>query len=107
MVLENQWFRRLVIESIGTARVRLVRRAAGQRLGGREGVVGRTIAGPLDAALAVDVLGPLIAPDHFAARFWFTEQTPAGDIHHTTKFSLCTVEAGRIAREEIFYYTKP
>ncbi|WP_427888571.1 NAD(P)H-binding protein [Kribbella sp. GL6] len=46
----------------------------------------------------IEVLGPLITDNHFAVRFTFP---------HTTKLSLCTVESGRIVREEVFYYTPP
>ncbi|HEY3557998.1 NAD(P)H-binding protein [Kribbella sp. NPDC051137] len=49
---------------------------------------------------AIDVLGPLVTDDHFAIRFTFHHNTT-----HTTKLSLCTVESGRITREEVFYYT--
>ncbi|MGZ0150781.1 NAD(P)H-binding protein [Kribbella sp. WER1] len=45
---------------------------------------------------AIDVLGPLVTDNHFAIRFTFP---------HTTKLSLCTVDSGRIVREEVFYYT--
>ncbi|HWD81779.1 MAG TPA: NAD(P)H-binding protein [Kribbella sp.] len=49
---------------------------------------------------AVDVLGPLVTDDHFAIRFTFHHGGT-----HTTKLSLCTVDTGRITREEVFYYT--
>ena len=51
---------------------------------------------------AIDVLGPLITDNHFAIRFTFHH-----DNTRTTKLSLCTVEEGRITREEVFYYTPP
>ncbi len=53
---------------------------------------------------AVDILGPLVSADHFAARFTFHF---AGEEPETTKFSLYTVTAGRITREEVFYFTAP
>ncbi|MGC4937778.1 NAD(P)H-binding protein [Kribbella sp. DT2] len=52
----------------------------------------------------VDILGPLVSPDHFAARFTFHF---AGDEPETTKLSLYTVTAGKITREEVFYFTEP
>jgi uncharacterized protein YbjT (DUF2867 family) len=53
---------------------------------------------------AVDILGPLVSPDHFAARFTFHF---AGEEPPTTKLSLYTVTTGKITREEVFYYTAP
>jgi uncharacterized protein YbjT (DUF2867 family) len=53
---------------------------------------------------AVDILGPLVSPNHFAARFTFHF---AGAEPETTKLSLYTVTTGKITREEVFYYTTP
>jgi uncharacterized protein YbjT (DUF2867 family) len=56
--------------------------------------------------LAVDTLGPLLHDSHFAIRFTFTQRnTTTGTQSETTKLSLCTVESGRITREDVFYYT--
>ncbi|MFG1909059.1 NAD(P)H-binding protein [Kribbella sp. NPDC048928] len=56
----------------------------------------------------IDVLGPLVLDNHFAIRFIFTHHNPrTGAPAHTTKLSLCTVTAGQITREEVFYYTPP
>ncbi|GAB2553479.1 NAD(P)H-binding protein [Kribbella endophytica] len=52
----------------------------------------------------VDILGPLVSPDHFAARFTFHF---AGEEPETTKLSLYTVTDGKITREEVFYFTEP
>ncbi|MET9273919.1 NAD(P)H-binding protein [Kribbella sp. NPDC003557] len=58
--------------------------------------------------LNVDVLGPLLLDDHFAVRFTFDQlNVRTGTRSRTTKLSLCTVESGRITREEVFYYTPP
>ncbi|GAB3816027.1 NAD(P)H-binding protein [Kribbella italica] len=53
---------------------------------------------------AVDILGPLVSADHFAARFTFhfADEEP-----ETTKVSIYTVANGKITREEVFYYTTP
>jgi uncharacterized protein YbjT (DUF2867 family) len=56
--------------------------------------------------LAVGTLGPLLHEDHFAIRFTFTQRNPqTGTRTQTTKLSLCTVNSGRITREEVFYHT--
>lgn len=58
--------------------------------------------------LAVETLGPLLHDDHFAIRFTFDQRnTRTGIRSRTTKLSLCTVESGRITREEVFYFTPP
>ncbi|WP_432882658.1 NAD(P)H-binding protein [Kribbella sp. CA-245084] len=58
--------------------------------------------------LAVETLGPLLHDSHFAIRFTFDQRnTVTGVRAQTTKLSLCTVESGRITREEVFYYTPP
>ncbi|MER7248553.1 NAD(P)H-binding protein [Kribbella sp. NPDC000426] len=58
--------------------------------------------------LAVEALGPLLHPNHFAIRFTFTQRnTTTGVQSQTTKLSLCTVESGHITREDVFYYTPP
>jgi uncharacterized protein YbjT (DUF2867 family)/ketosteroid isomerase-like protein len=56
----------------------------------------------------IDVLGPLVHDHQFAIRFVFDHRdTRTGTRSRTTKLSLCTVTAGRITREEVFYYTPP
>jgi uncharacterized protein YbjT (DUF2867 family) len=58
--------------------------------------------------LGVDLLGPLLLDDHFAVRFTFNElNVRTGRPSTTTKLSLYTVTAGRITREEVFYFTPP
>lgn len=58
--------------------------------------------------LGVDVVGPLLFDNHFAIRFTFDQlDVRTGTRSRTTKLSLCTVESGRITREEVFYYTPP
>jgi uncharacterized protein YbjT (DUF2867 family) len=57
---------------------------------------------------AVEVGGPLVNHDQFAIRFSFDETDRAsGRSQTTTKVSLYTTRAGRIVREEVFYYTPP
>jgi len=56
--------------------------------------------------LGVEVVGPLLLDHHFAIRFTFDQlDVRTGTRSRTTKLSLCTVDAGRITREEVFYYT--
>ena len=58
--------------------------------------------------LGVDLLGPLLADDHFAVRFTFDARNPTtGERASSAKLSLYTVTAGRITREEVFYFTPP
>lgn len=58
--------------------------------------------------LAVNVSDPLVNGDRFAVRFDFEQQwISTGERSRTTKMSLYTVRAGRIAHEEVFYHTKP
>ncbi|WP_410785903.1 NAD(P)H-binding protein [Kribbella sp. C-35] len=58
--------------------------------------------------LGVDIVGPLLLDNHFAARFTFAQlDVRTGTRSHTTKLSLCTVKSGQITREEVFYYTPP
>lgn len=55
---------------------------------------------------AVDVGEPLVGTDSFAIRFSFDEtRRDTRERQVTTKISLCTVEASRIIREEVFFYT--
>ena len=58
--------------------------------------------------LGVQLLGPLILDDRFAIRFTFDQlNVRTGTRSRTTKLSLCTVDSGRITREEVFYFTPP
>jgi uncharacterized protein YbjT (DUF2867 family)/ketosteroid isomerase-like protein len=58
--------------------------------------------------LSVQVLGPLLLDNRFAVRFTFDQlDVRTGHRSRTTKLSLCTVQAGQITREEVFYYTPP
>jgi uncharacterized protein YbjT (DUF2867 family)/ketosteroid isomerase-like protein len=57
---------------------------------------------------AVEVSEPLVGGDRFAIQFTFAETLRAtGEPQTTVKLSLCTVEAARIVREDVFYFTKP
>lgn len=56
--------------------------------------------------LGVEVGDPLVGTDTFAIRFAFDEKhLPTGHRQVTIKTSVCTVEDGRIVREEVFYLT--
>ncbi len=58
--------------------------------------------------LGVQLLGPLVLDDRFAIRFTFDQlNVRTGTRSRTTKLSLCTVDSGRITREEVFYFTPP
>jgi len=58
--------------------------------------------------LAVHLVGPLLLDDRFAIRFAFDQRNVrTGEQSRTTKLSLCTVESGRIVREEVFYFSPP
>ena len=57
---------------------------------------------------AVDVSEPLVATDSFAIKFTFDEtRLDTGQRQTTSKISLCRVAAGRIVREEVFYFGLP
>jgi hypothetical protein len=57
---------------------------------------------------AVELGDPLVNHDQFAIRFSLDEtERGTGRRQTTTKLSLYTVEASRIIREEVFYYTPP
>jgi uncharacterized protein YbjT (DUF2867 family)/ketosteroid isomerase-like protein len=57
---------------------------------------------------AVEVGSPMVGGERFALRIAFSETERAtGRRRRTVKLSLCTVHAGRIVREEVFYYEHP
>lgn len=56
--------------------------------------------------VGVDVVGPFLHGDQFAARFSFDEVV-GGKHRSMSKMSLCTVQHGRISREEVFYFDGP
>jgi len=56
----------------------------------------------------VEVAAPMVGPDSFAIRFTFDERVRStGAAQRTTKISMCRVEAGRIVREDVFFFTNP